>query len=208
MVNKNDLLCSFYFDLLCFSSSVIKVKDKTREGRSWLIIHAEQSGTTCSSLNSSCFLPICLCLGHSLELQGAPLFPGYGQSSNKLSSASTSSREPSLAPTPASPRHVSFLYFPSPSLPWFLPVVLATTFCLVFPSEHKLHEGQGCATFLILILSPVSSTVTSKRQQSTEMSFNLAMQIFPATTFPKKRTARAPKTAYFEKEKCQWVGRN
>lgn len=115
-----------------------------------------------------------------------------------LSSGNISSRKPSLASSPCLPTGASPLYFPSPSPPWLLPVVLQLSvyFFVSFIRMWTLRRSGLCY---------FPQTVPSKCKQSTEMSLNLASQTFPGTTFPKRRTVRAL-TVYTEGENARGKG--
>lgn len=105
------------------SSSVIKVKDTISKGRSGSYF-----------MLSNLKWPILLwtqVVSHQFpSVQGIPhISKEYSSflAIRKLSCASTSSRKASLTSTPSLPIGLSPLSFPSPSLPWFLPVVLQLT---------------------------------------------------------------------------------
>lgn len=121
--------------------------------------HAEQLEITCSSLNSSCSLIICLCWRHPLHLKGIsppapPPLPSYSNYlSYKLNSVSSSSRKPSLASVPS--LQVSFLATPYPHLYHGSYQLCSGLFAALSPPfECELGESHDCAVFFILILSP------------------------------------------------------
>lgn len=143
------MICLTPSSLICSvnSSSGTKIKDKTREDRSWLIFHAEQPGTICIVTNSHYFLPVCLCSRHSLQLKEASSFPG----NQPICSALVTSPPGSLPclPAPASLQVLLFCTFPPLLHRGSYQLCYNCLFTFLCPSlECELCEGQDCAIFL------------------------------------------------------------